>query len=132
MNTGHDGSLATVHANTPRDAISRLETMVLMGATNLPEKSIRQQIANAIHLIVQVSRLSDGRRCVTNVSEITGMQGDVLTMQDIFTFDKAGVDAEGRVHGTFSGYGRRPRCLENITLAGIRLNGDIFTHSVEV
>ncbi len=132
MNTGHDGSLATVHANTPRDAISRLETMVLMGATNLPEKSIRQQIANAIHLIVQVSRLSDGRRCVTNVSEITCMQGDVLTMQDIFTFDKAGVDAEGRVHGTFSGYGRRPRCLENITLAGIRLNGDIFTHSVEV
>jgi pilus assembly protein CpaF len=133
MNTGHDGSIATIHANTPRDAISRLESMVLMVPDlNLPEKSIRQQIANAIHLIVQVTRLSDGRRCVTNISEITGMQGDVLTMQDIFGFEKAGMDAEGRVHGTFSGYGRRPKCLEIITRAGVPLNGDVFNHSLEV
>lgn len=133
MNTGHDGSIATIHANTPRDAISRLESMVLMVPDlNLPEKSIRQQIANAVHLIVQVSRLSDGRRCVTNISEVTGMQGDMLTMQDIFKFDKSGVDSEGHIHGRFSGCGRRPHCLEIITRAGVPLNNDCFNHSLEV
>jgi pilus assembly protein CpaF len=133
MNTGHDGSIATIHANTPRDAIARLESMVMMvDGLNLPEKSIRQQIANAVHLVVQVTRLSDGRRRVTNISEITGMQGDVLTMQDIFSFEKSGLDAEGHVHGTFSGFGRRPKCLETITRAGISLGNDVFNHSMEV
>jgi pilus assembly protein CpaF len=132
MNTGHDGSLATIHANSPRDAITRLESMVLMGSTNLPEKAIKQQIANAIHLIIQASRLSDGRRCITNITELSGMQGDVLTTQEIFVFEKSGVDSQGRVHGAFRGMGLRPRCLEIITTAGGDLSRDIFDHRMEV
>jgi pilus assembly protein CpaF len=132
MNTGHDGSLATIHANSPRDAITRLESMVLMGSTNLPEKAIKQQIANAIHLIIQASRLSDGRRCITNITELSGMQGDVLTTQEIFAFEKSGVDSQGRVHGAFRGMGLRPRCLEIITTAGGDLSRDIFDHRMEV
>ncbi len=132
MNTGHDGSLATIHANSPRDAITRLESMVLMGSTNLPEKAIKQQIANAIHLIIQASRLSDGRRCITNITELSGMQGDVLTTQEIFAFEKSGVDSQGRVHGAFRGMGLRPRCLEIITTAGGALSRDIFDHRMEV
>jgi pilus assembly protein CpaF len=132
MNTGHDGSLATIHANSPRDAITRLESMVLMGSTNLPEKAIKQQIANAIHLIIQASRLSDGRRCITNITELSGMQGDVLTTQEIFAFEKSGVDSQGRVHGAFRGMGLRPRCLEIITTAGGALSPDIFDHRMEV
>ena len=132
MNTGHDGSLATIHANSPRDAITRLESMVLMGSTNLPEKAIKQQISNAIHLIIQASRLSDGRRCITNITELSGMQGDVLTTQEIFAFEKSGVDSQGRVHGAFRGMGLRPRCLEIITTAGGDLSRDIFDHRMEV
>ena len=132
MNRGHDGSLATIHANSPRDAITRLESMVLMGSTNLPEKAIKQQIANAIHLIIQASRLSDGRRCITNITELSGMQGDVLTTQEIFVFEKSGVDSQGRVHGAFRGMGLRPRCLEIITTAGGDLSRDIFDHRMEV
>ncbi len=132
MNRGHDGSLATIHANSPRDAITRLESMVLMGSTNLPEKAIKQQIANAIHLIIQASRLSDGRRCITNITELSGMQGDVLTTQEIFAFEKSGVDSQGRVHGAFRGMGLRPRCLEIITTAGGDLSRDIFDHRMEV
>jgi pilus assembly protein CpaF len=132
MNTGHDGSLATIHANSPRDAITRLESMVLMGSTNLPEKAIKQQISNAIHLIIQASRLSDGRRCITNITELSGMQGDVLTTQEIFTFEKSGVDSQGRVHGAFRGMGLRPRCLEVIATAGVALARDIFDHRMEV
>ena len=132
MNTGHDGSLATIHANSPRDAITRLESMVLMGSTNLPEKAIKQQISNAINLIIQASRLSDGRRCITNITELSGMQGDVLTTQEIFTFEKSGVDSQGRVHGAFRGMGLRPRCLEVIATAGVALARDIFDHRMEV
>ena len=90
MNTGHDGSLTTVHANSPRDALTRIETMVAMGATNLPERAIRHQIASALQIVVQQTRLSDGSRRVTSISEITGMEGDVITMQEIFTFEKLG------------------------------------------
>ena len=133
MNTGHDGSLATIHANSPRDAITRLESMVLMGSTNLPDKAIKQQITSAIHLVVQVSRLSDGRRCITNIAEISGMQGDVLTTHEIFTFDKRGVDSHGVVHGTFRGTGLPPeRCAGIIAIAGITLPRGIFQNSVEV
>jgi pilus assembly protein CpaF len=101
MNTGHDGSLATGHANTPRDALARLETMVLMAGMDLPSRAIREQIASAIHVIVQVARLRDGSRKVVRISEITGMEGDVIAMQDLFVFDQAGVDDSGAVIGTF-------------------------------
>src|SRR5213596_2782888 len=96
MNTGHDGSLTTVHANTARDALARIETMVAMGATNLPERAIRQQVASAIQIVVQQTRLSDGTRRVTGVSEITGMEGEVVTMQEIFLFEKTGMTKEGK------------------------------------
>jgi pilus assembly protein CpaF len=109
MNTGHDGSLTTVHANTPRDALTRIETMIAMGATNLPDKAMRQQIASAIQIVVQQTRLADGTRKVTTVSEITGMEGDIITMQDIFVFEKMGVTKEGRVAGRFRATGVRPK-----------------------
>ena len=108
MNTGHDGSLTTVHANTPRDALSRIETMIAMGATNLPERAMRQQIAAAIQIVVQQSRMSDGTRKVTSISEITGMEGDVITMQEIFLFEKLGVTQEGKVIGRFRATGVPP------------------------
>src|SRR5216117_911964 len=114
MNTGHDGSLTTIHANTPRDALSRVETMIAMGATNLPERAMRQQIAAAIQLVVQQTRLSDGTRKVTSISEITGMEGDVITMQEIFVFEKIGVTQDGKVVGRFSATGVRPKCCERL------------------
>ena len=104
MNTGHDGSLTTIHANTPRDALSRIETMIAMGATNLPERAMRQQIAAAIQIVIQQSRMSDGTRKVTSISEVTGME-DVITMQEIFSFEKVGVSQEGRVIGRFRATG---------------------------
>ena len=100
MNTGHDGSLTTVHANTPRDALTRIETMISMGSMNLPERAMRQQIASAVQLVIQQSRMSDGTRKVTSISEITGMEGDVITMQEIFAFEKLGVTPEGQGHRT--------------------------------
>ena len=111
MNTGHDGSLTTVHANTPRDSLSRIETMIAMGATNLPERAMRQQIAAAIQIVVQQSRMSDGTRKVTSISEITGMEGDVITMQEIFLFEKLGVTQDGKVIGRFRATGVRPESL---------------------
>ena len=114
MNTGHDGSLTTVHANTPRDALTRIETMIAMGATNLPDKAMRQQIASAVHLVVQQTRLADGTRKVTSISEITGMEGDVITMQEIFVFEKAGISKEGKVVGRFRATGVRPKCSEKL------------------
>jgi pilus assembly protein CpaF len=132
MNTGHDGSLTTVHANTPRDALTRIETMIAMGATNLPERAMRQQIASAIQLVVQQSRLSDGARRVTTISEITGMEGDIITMQDIFVFEKAGVNADGKVTGRFRATGVRPKCWERLRTAGIHLAPDMFDGIVEV
>ena len=132
MNTGHDGSLTTVHANTPRDALARIETMIAMGATNLPERAMRQQIASAIQLVVQQTRLSDGSRKVTSVCEITGMEGDVIAMQEIFTFEKVGVTQDGKVIGRFRATGVRPKCCERLRASGIHLPTDMFEGVTEV
>jgi pilus assembly protein CpaF len=128
MNTGHDGSLTTIHANTPRDALYRLDTMVAMANLNLPDKAIRHQIASAINLIVQVARMSDGTRRVTSVSEITGMEGDVITMQEIFLFEKTGVNDKGKVIGRFRATGIRPKASERIIAAGVPLPIQLFEH----
>jgi pilus assembly protein CpaF len=132
MNTGHDGSLTTVHANTPRDALSRIETMIAMGATTLPDKAMRQQISSAVQLVVQQTRLSDGTRKVTSISEITGMEGDVITMQEIFVFEKAGINKEGKVLGRFRATGVRPKCAERLRAAGILLPTEMFEGVTEV
>jgi pilus assembly protein CpaF len=132
MNTGHDGSLATVHANSPRDAISRLETMALMANLNLPEKAIRQQIASAISVVVQIARMSDGTRRVTHLSEITGMEEEVVSLQDVFLFEKQGVTEGGRVVGTFSATGIRPRLAERLKTSGIPVPATFFEQTVQV
>ncbi|MBA3269007.1 MAG: CpaF family protein, partial [Acidobacteria bacterium] len=132
MNTGHDGSLTTVHANTPRDALARIETMIAMGATNLPERAMRQQIASAIQLVVQQTRLSDGTRKVTSISEITGMEGDVITMQEIFAFEKLGITQDGKVVGRFRATGVRPKCCERLRTSGIHLSADMFEGVMEI
>jgi pilus assembly protein CpaF len=132
MNTGHDGSLTTIHANTPRDALSRIETMIAMGNITLPEKAMRQQIASAIQLVVQQTRLADGSRKVTSISEITGMEGDVITMQEIFVFEKMGVTQDGKVMGRFRATGVRPKCAERLKGAGIHLPPDMFEGVTEV
>jgi pilus assembly protein CpaF len=132
MNTGHDGSLTTVHANSPRDALARLETMVAMGAANLPERAIRQQIASAIQVVVQATRLSDGTRKVTSISEITGMEGDVITMQEIFLFEKLGVTQDGQVVGRFRATGVRPKACERLKASGIHLPPQMFEGTTEV
>jgi pilus assembly protein CpaF len=119
MNTGHDGSMTTLHANTPRDAIARLETLVLMAGLDLPVKAIRAQISSAIGLLVQVNRLRDGSRRVTNITEIVGMEGDTVTMQDIFKFDPQGADDKGRIIGSFELTGIRPRTLGKLEAYGI-------------
>ncbi|HET9515201.1 MAG TPA: CpaF family protein [Gemmatimonadales bacterium] len=126
MNTGHDGSLTTLHANTPRDALVRLETMVSMANLNLPDKAMRQQISSAIHVVVQTSRLSDGTRKVVQIAEITGMEGDVVTMQDIFTFDRAGVGEGGKVLGRFVATGIRPKFVDRFRAYGISLPAGLF------
>jgi pilus assembly protein CpaF len=132
MNTGHDGSLTTVHANTPRDALSRIETMIAMGATNLPERAMRQQIASAIQFVVQQTRLSDGSRKVTSIAEITGMEGEVITMQEIFVFEKMGITQDGKVIGRFRATGVRPKCCERLKASGIHLPADMFEGVTEV
>jgi pilus assembly protein CpaF len=132
MNTGHDGSLTTVHANTPRDALTRVETMIAMGSTNLPDKAMRQQIASAVQIVMQQTRLSDGTRKVTSISEITGMEGDVITMQEIFVFEKMGINQEGKVVGRFRATGVRPKVSEKLLAAGIRLPASMFEGVVEV
>jgi pilus assembly protein CpaF len=126
MNTGHDGSLTTLHANTPRDALSRLETMVLMSGMELPMKAIREQIANAVNLIVQQTRFADGSRRIAAISEISGMEMDVITMQDIFVFKQEGFDAEGRVEGKFVATGFVPKFFDDLQRRGIPVNMDIF------
>jgi pilus assembly protein CpaF len=128
MNTGHDGSLTTVHANSARDALHRLDTMVAMANLNIPERAVRQQIVSAIQLVVHVSRMADGTRKITSITEITGMEGDMISMQDIFVFDRTGISAEGRVCGRFRASGIRPRCSERLATAGHRLPVDIFEH----
>ena len=126
MNTGHDGSLTTIHANSPRDALSRLETMVAMSNLNLPENAIRRQIASAIDIVVQVARLSDGTRKIVSIAEITGMEGDVVTMQDIFVFRKRGIRENGEVLGSFMPTGIRPKFSERLLVSGIQLPMSMF------
>jgi pilus assembly protein CpaF len=121
MNTGHDGSLTTVHANTPRDAVARLETMIQMTGMRLSDRAMRQQIASALNLVVQVARLSDGSRRVTSISEITGMEGETITMQEIFMFERSGVDQQGQVIGRFRPTGIRPRFAERLKASGLQL-----------
>jgi pilus assembly protein CpaF len=132
MNTGHDGSLTTVHANSPRDAVSRLEVMVSMAAANMQLVSIRQQIAAAVNLLVQPMRLSDGSRRIMSITEVTGMEGDIVTLQDIFVFEKRGLSPEGKVIGRFAATGIRPKFYEKLLAAGIRLRPDLFDEVMEV
>jgi pilus assembly protein CpaF len=128
MNTGHDGSLTTIHANTPRDALYRLDTMIAMADLNIPDKAVRQQVASAVDLMVQVSRQADGTRKVTAITEITGMEGDVITMQDIFLFEKGGLAPGGKVTGRFRATGIRPKCNDRLAAAGNPLPMDMFEH----
>src|SRR5690348_533219 len=132
MNTGHEGSMTTIHANSTRDALSRLESMVAMTGMNLPERAVRQQMASAISIVVQIARMSDGSRRVTNISEITGMDENVISMQDIFTFVRKGIGPNGRVLGAFRPTGIRPKFLERLRVAGIVLPGALFESSMEV
>jgi pilus assembly protein CpaF len=132
MNTGHDGSLTTIHANTPRDAIARLEVMIGMASSNLNVRSIRQQVASAIDLFVQVSRMSDGTRKVTYITECVGMEGDLVTTQDIFVFEKTGVTGEGKVTGRFRPTGVRPKFSERLKHAGIELPAQLFQSTTEI
>jgi pilus assembly protein CpaF len=132
MNTGHEGSMTTIHANTPRDALSRLESMVAMGNTNLPERTVRHQIASALTIVVQCARLSDGTRKVMNISEITGMDENVISMHDIFTFVKKGIGPNGNVLGAFRPTGIRPKFLERLRVSGILLPSELFESSMEV
>jgi pilus assembly protein CpaF len=132
MNTGHDGSLTTLHANTTRDALRRLETMILMAGSNLTEKAMREQISSAINIIIQVSRLSDGSRKIIKISEITGMEGDTISLQDIFVFEKMGVREDGQVLGGFRSTGLRPKFAEQLETSGIALPHDIFEPKLEV
>jgi pilus assembly protein CpaF len=126
MNTGHDGSMTTIHANSPRAALARMETMAMMANLNLPEKAIRRQIASAVSLILQVARFSDGTRRLTHIAEITGMEGDVVSMQDLFVFEEHGVSSEGRVLGTFNAAGIRPKFAERLRAVGLDLPSNMF------
>ncbi len=127
MNTGHEGSLGTVHANTPRDALARIENMILMAGLDLPMRAIREQIASAIHMVIQIARLADGTRRVTKVSEISGMEGEVVTMQDLFSFEQTGVDSDGRVVGEFRPTGIRPSFATKFEIAGVHLPTELFS-----
>jgi pilus assembly protein CpaF len=132
MNTGHDGSLTTVHANSHRDALSRIENMVSMANLNIPERAIRHQIASAVHGVVQVARLSDGTRKVISISEITGMEGEIVSMQDIFVFERHGIDESGKVRGLFRATGIRPKFAERLATAGCKLRPGLFESRMEV
>jgi pilus assembly protein CpaF len=132
MNTGHDGSLTTVHANTPRDAISRLEVMVSLANANMHLTAIRRQVASAVHILVQVARMSDGTRRVMNITEVTGIETDVVTLQDIFVFEKLGLSPEGKVVGRFAATGILPKFNEKLVAAGIRLPVELFDEVVMV
>jgi len=133
MNTGHEGSLTTVHANSPRDAMARVENMVSMANLNIPERAVRQQIASAVHAVIQIARLSDGTRKVVNISEITGMDdNDSIVMQDIFVFDRSGIDESGKVRGMFRATGIRPLFADRLATAGARLRPSLFESKAEV
>src|SRR6185437_2212592 len=132
MNTGHEGSLTTVHANTHRDALARIENMFSMANLNIPERAMRAQIASAIHGIVQIARLTDGTRKVISISEVTGVEGDVITMQDIFVFERRSIDEGGKVKGAFRATGVRPKFSERLATMGCRLRPALFDSSMEV
>jgi pilus assembly protein CpaF len=132
MNTGHEGSMTTIHANSARDALSRLESMVAMGNMNLPERTVRHQIASAINIVVQCTRLSDGTRKVTSISEITGMDENVISMQEIFSFQRKGIGPNGNVVGAFRPSGIRPKFLDRLRVAGIQLPTSLFETSMEI
>ncbi|WP_434718331.1 CpaF family protein [Paraburkholderia sp. A1BS-2L] len=131
MNTGHEGSLATVHANTPRDALTRLENMIGMAGLNLPQKAARHQISSAIGVVIQVARLTDGRRKITSIQEITGMEGDVINLQEIFTFKRAGVDKNGKVCGHFCATGVRPKFSDRLQAFGVAVPDNVYDPSVQ-
>jgi pilus assembly protein CpaF len=126
MNTGHEGSMTTLHANTPRDALIRLENMVGMAGLNLPPKATRQQISSALSVVVHVNRLSDGKRKVTSIQEITGMEGDIITMQEVFMFQQTGVAQDGTVLGHFRATGIRPKFVDKLRVHGIEVPDDLF------
>ena len=130
MNTGHEGSLTTIHANTPRDAVSRLETMITMGGVELPLKALRQQFAAAVNLIIQVNRLQGGPRKVTHVTEVLNLEQDTVIMQDIFLFVQDGIDADGRAYGHFEATGVRPAFMDQLEAAGVRLPSNLFANRV--
>jgi pilus assembly protein CpaF len=132
MNTGHDGSLSTIHANSTRDALSRVETMVLMAGIALPVRAMRDYVSSALDVIIHLARLSDGTRKVVRVTEIVGMENDVITTQDIFGFEHEGVDAEGRVIGHHRATGVRPKFSERLARAGIQMSPDVFDPSRRV
>jgi pilus assembly protein CpaF len=132
MNTGHDGSLTTIHSNTPRDALARLETMAMMGEIRIAEKAIRAQIAAAVHIIIQASRMSDGTRRITHITELTGAFSDVISMQDIFLFEKKGIGPNGKVKGRFYATGIVPKCADKLQAAGIPIPTGLSEHSVDI
>ncbi len=132
MNTGHEGSLTTVHANSPRDAMARIENMVSMANLNIPERAVRQQIASAVHAVIQIARLSDGTRKVITISEVIGMDNESIAMQDIFSFDRSGIDENGKVRGTFRATGTRPHFADRLATSGARLRPSLFESKSEV
>jgi pilus assembly protein CpaF len=132
MNTGHEGSLTTVHANSQRDALARIESMFSMANLNIPERAVRSQIASAIHAVVQVARLVDGTRKVIAICEVTGVETDIITMQDIFVFDRTGIDENGKVRGFFRATGIRPRFADRLATSGCRLRPALFESKLEI
>jgi pilus assembly protein CpaF len=132
MNTGHEGSISTVHANTPRDALSRMEVMVMMSGMDLPSRAIREQVASAIHMIIQVGRMSDGSRKVVSVSEVQGMEGNVIVMQDLFTYQQKGVGEGGKVLGTMQATGMVPKSADRFSAAGVHLPTELFKRQAEL
>jgi pilus assembly protein CpaF len=132
MNTGHEGSMTTIHANSPRDAIARLESMIAMANLQVPEKAVRQQISSAITIVIQLTRLSDGTRKLVKMCEITGMEQDLITMQDVFSFQRKGVGRDGKIVGTFEPSRIRPKFVEQIRTAGIALPSGLFERAMEV
>jgi Flp pilus assembly CpaF family ATPase len=127
MNTGHDGSLTTIHSNTPRDCIARMETLVMMAGMNLPVKAIREQMSSAVHLIVQQSRLSDGSRKITYITEVVGIQGETVSLQDVFLFKQEGLDKRRKVQGRFVATGFIPKFVEQIEAKGLKIPRSLFT-----
>jgi pilus assembly protein CpaF len=130
MNTGHEGSLTTIHANSPRDALARLETMILMAGANLPDRAMREQISSALDLIIQVTRLADGTRKITSIVEVTGMEGPVTATQEIFRYRRRGISPEGQVIGDFETTGVRPQFMERLKVAGVEISNDLFSEAV--